>query len=86
MNERVKSALELGAAVACFASAVLSIAIGFVLTTGWLLNAALHPLLHGAGLFLLIVGIPILILGGHFMDMRESKVNHGNRREAVISR
>ena len=83
---RNRSVWELGAAVVCFAIAVLSIAIGFVLTTGWLLNAAIHPLLHGAGLFLLIVGIPILILGGHFMDLRESKGNHGNRREAVISR
>lgn len=71
------------AAAGCFAAAVLSIAIGFVFTTGWLLNAQLHPLLHGLGLFLLIVGIPILILGGHFMDLREKKVH---RREAIISR
>jgi hypothetical protein len=75
------------AAVACFAAAVLSIAIGFVFTTNWFLNADLHPLLHDVGLVLLIVGIPILILGGHFMDLRERKrVNHGNRGEAVNSR
>ena len=89
MNVRINGkrvGWEPAAAVVCFASAVLSIAIGFVFTTGWLLNANLHPLLHGVGLFLLIVGIPILILGGHFMDLRERKVNHGNRREAAISR
>jgi len=32
------------------------------------------------------VGLPILVLGGHFMDLREKKVSHGNRREAAISR
>ena len=69
------------AAAGCFAAAILSLVIGFVFTTGWLLNAQLHPLLHGVGLFLLIDGIPILILGGHFMDLREKK--SGNRREAI---
>jgi hypothetical protein len=62
------------AAAACFASSALSIAGGFVFTTGWLLNADLHPLLHGIGLVLLIVGIPMLILGGHFMDLKEKKI------------
>ena len=89
MSERIygkRVAWEPLAAVVCFASAVLSIVIGFVFTTGWLLNAELHPLLHDVGLVLLVVGIPILILGGHFMDLREKKGNHGNRRQAAISR
>ena len=89
MNERINGervGWESAAAVLCFAGAVLSIVIGFVFTTGWLLNANVHPLLHGVGLFLLIVGIPILILGGHFMDLRERKGNHGNGREAALSR
>ena len=89
MDERINGkrvGWESAAAVVCFAGAVLSLVIGFVFTTGWLLNERLHPMLHGVGLFLLIVGIPILILGGHFMDLRERKVNHGNRREAAISR
>lgn len=85
-NTRNQFTWELLGAAFCFVAAVLSIALGLVLTTGWLLNADLHPLLHGAGLVLLIVGIPILILGGHFMDLRERKGNHGNRGEAVISR
>ena len=69
------------AAVGCFVAAILSIVIGFVFTTSRLLNADLHPLLHGVGLFLLIAGIPILILGGHFMDVRDRKSH--NRREAI---
>ena len=89
MSERIEReavAWELAAAITCFTSAVFSLVIGFVLTTSWLLNAQLHPLLYGLGLGLLIVGIPIMILGGHFMDLRERKIEHGNRREAVISR
>ncbi|HEX7331136.1 MAG TPA: hypothetical protein VF290_06535 [Pyrinomonadaceae bacterium] len=89
MSERIEReavAWELAAAITCFMSAVLSLVIGFVLTTGWLLDAQLHPLLHNLGLGLLIIGIPIVILGGHFMDLRERKIKHGNRREAAISR
>ena len=70
----------------CFIAAVISLAMGFVLTTRWLLDAQLHPLLHDVGLVLLIIGIPMMILGGHFMDLKERKTQHGNRGEAVISR
>lgn len=89
MSERIEReavAWEFAAAITCFMSAVLSLVIGFVLTTGWLLDAQLHPLLYSLGLGLLIIGMPIVILGGHFMDLRERKIKHGNRREAVISR
>ena len=89
MSERIdgkRVAWEPVAAAVCFVGAVLSIVIGFVFTTGWLLKAELHPLLHDVGLVLLIVGIPVLILGGHFMDLRERKGNHGNSRETAISR
>ena len=64
------------AAVACFVFAVLAIAIGFVFTTDWLLNAHLHPALHAIGIVLLIIGIPLIILGGHFMDLGEKKNKH----------
>jgi hypothetical protein len=64
------------AAVASFVAAVLSVAIGFVLTTNWLLNANLHPALHALGIVLLIIGIPLVILGGHFMDLGEKKNKH----------
>lgn len=67
------------AAFACFVGAVLSLAIGFVLTTEWVLNAQLHPMLHGIGLTLLILGIPILILGGHCLDLMERKVSKSVR-------
>lgn len=62
------------AAFVCFAGAVLSTVIGFVFTTNSVLNPNTHPLLHGVGLTLLIVGIPLLILGGHFLDLRERKI------------
>ena len=77
---------ELLAAGVCFVVAILSLAIGFVLTTRWLLNDQLHPLLHGVGIILLVIGIPIMILGGHFMDLGERKHKHGDRREAAVSR
>jgi hypothetical protein len=63
------------AAVACFVVAAVSLAVGFVLTTGWLLNGQLHPILHGIGVILLIIGIPMIILGGHCMDLQEKKSN-----------
>ena len=76
MSERIKRpavAWEPLAAAACFVSAVVALAIGFVFTTRLLLDDHLHPLLHALGLLLLILGIPIMILGGHFMDLREKK-------------
>jgi hypothetical protein len=63
------------AAAICFVCAPLFLAIGFVFTTRLLLNATLHPWLHDLGLILLIIGIPVLILGGHFMDLKEKKGN-----------
>ena len=84
--KRDVAAWDVVAAVVCFVVAVLSLAIGFVLTTRWLLNDQLHPLVHGVGIVLLVIGIPIMLLGGHFMDLGESKHKHGDRREAVISR
>jgi hypothetical protein len=82
MNERITSrgfGWEQWVALGCFVAAVLSMAVGFVFTTGWLLNAEIHPFLHGVGLVLLIVGIPLLILGGHFMDLQERRRLHGCR-------
>ena len=64
------------AAVACFAIGVLGLAIGFVLTTDRLLDAHLHPSLHALGIVFLILGIPVIILGGHFMDLGEKKNGH----------
>ena len=76
MTERIKRsavAWEPLAAATCFVSAVIALAIGFVFTTRWLLDDHLHPLLHGVGLVLLVLGIPIMLLGGHFMDLRDKK-------------
>jgi hypothetical protein len=88
-QERLKrdaAALDVLAAGACFVIAVFSLAIGFVLTTRWLLDDQVHPLLHGMGLVLLVIGIPIMILGGHFMDLGERKHRHGDRGQAAVSR
>lgn len=63
------------AAVACFVTSVLAGASGTVLTTRWLLSEQLHPWLHAVGLILLIVSLPILILGGHFLDLTEENVD-----------
>jgi hypothetical protein len=64
---------EQAAAFACFVGSILSLAIGFVFTTNWILNEVRHPLLHAVGITLLIIGIPILILGGHCLDLMEKK-------------
>lgn len=61
------------AAFACFAGSILSLALGFAFTTNWLLNEVSHPILHAVGITLLIIGIPILILGGHCLDLMEKK-------------
>jgi len=61
------------AACVCFVGAVVSLVVGVVLTTRWLLDDNLHPFLHDIGLVLLIIGIPLIILGGHFMDLSEKK-------------
>ena len=77
MSEEIQRgpiAWEPWAAIACFVVAAVSLAAGFVLTTSWLLNAQLHPLLHGLGLVLLIIGIPMIILGGHCMDLQDKKL------------
>src|SRR6185295_7255128 len=72
-EERNRITWEPWAACVCFVVAGISLVMGFVFTTRWLLDDHIHPLLHGIGLVLLIAGIPILILGGHFMDLNEKK-------------
>jgi hypothetical protein len=81
MSERLQHhpvAWEPLAAGACFAVAVISLAPGFVFTTHWLLDDHVHPLLHTLGLILLIVGIPIMMLGAHFLDLQEKKLDESN--------
>jgi hypothetical protein len=76
MSERFQRdpvAWEPLAAGACFAVAVIALALGFVFTTRWLLDDHLHPLLHTFGLVLLIIGLPIMMLGAHFLDLQEKK-------------
>lgn len=83
MNEtRIKpnqATWEPVAAFACFAGSILSLVMGFAFTTNWLLNAIRHPVLHAVGITLLIIGIPILILGGHCLDLMEKKNKKSDR-------
>lgn len=67
------------AAFACFAGSILSLALGFAFTTNWLVDAVRHPVLHALGIALLIIGIPILILGGHCLDLMEKKNKKSHR-------
>jgi len=67
------------AAFACFAGSILSLALGFAFTTNWLLDAVRHPVLHVVGITLLIIGIPILILGGHCLDLMDKKNKKSKR-------
>lgn len=72
------------AAGACFAVAVIALVLGIVFTTHWLLDDRLHPLLHTLGLVLLIIGIPIMLLGAHFMDLQEKKLNDSRRNNTSV--
>jgi len=76
MSEEIQRgpiAWEPWAAIACFIFGAVSLAIGGLLTTRWLLDEQLHPVLHGIGLILLIIGLPLIVLGGHCMDLQEKK-------------
>lgn len=77
--ERSHSPWQAVAAFICFVSAALAFLFGILLTTGGVLNAAAHPLLHALGLTLLIVAIPILILGGHCLDLLEQRGESAKR-------
>lgn len=59
------------AAFACFGVAVAAAAIGILLTTASLVNAQQHPTLHAIGLISLIISLPVLILGGHCLDLND---------------
>jgi len=87
MSERLQQHLvvwELLAAGACFAVAVIALVLGFVFTTHWLLDDHIHPFLHTLGLVLLILGIPILLLGAHFMDLQEKKLDESRKNSTSV--
>ena len=71
--QRNQSPWQAIAAFICFAGSALALLFGTLLTTSWLLSANIHPLLHALGLTLLIATVPILILGGHCLDLVESQ-------------
>jgi len=60
----------------CFTGGIGAALLGSVLTgVAWLLDAQLHPWLHGLGTALLIVTIPLLIFSGYCLDWDERKHN-----------
>ena len=65
------SAWHVPSAVACFALSVIAGVGGSLLTTGWILNAQQHPALYAIGLILLLLFLPLLILGGHCLDLQD---------------
>ena len=67
------------AALACFVTAVMASVAGSLLTAEWILNAQLHPWLHTIGLILLVLALPILILGGHCLDLMELREKAGRK-------
>ena len=68
-----------GAALACFVVAVVAGAVGSVLTSASLLNAQQHPTVYAIGLISLIISLPILILGGHCLDLNDRKRKNQTR-------
>jgi len=60
-------------ALAFIVFAVVAAAAGSLLTTAWMINEQLHPWLHGLGLILLILAIPVFLVGGHCLDLRDRK-------------
>lgn len=75
---------EFVAAGACFAVAVIALVLGFVFTTHWFLDDHIHPALHTLGLVLLIAGIPILLLGAHFLDLQEKKLDDSRKHSTSV--
>ncbi len=73
---------ELFGAALSFVAAVLTSLLGILLTTSWIVIPALHPQLRGFGILFLIVALPLLICGGHCLDLLERR---GKReREATL--
>jgi Putative beta-barrel porin-2, OmpL-like. bbp2 len=63
----------------CFGVAFVSGVVGSLVTTSWILNGQLHPWLYDLGLILLIAAIPLLLVGGHCLDLGERKGNDYER-------
>jgi hypothetical protein len=60
-------------ALSSFTGAVLAGFSGCVLTTSWLPGGSGHPWLYQLGTVLLIITIPLLICGGHCLDLLEGE-------------
>jgi hypothetical protein len=72
------SSWQAPAAVACFILAIVASIAGSVLTTAWILNAQQHPALYAVGVILLVLALPMLILGGHCLDLRDRELEGSN--------
>jgi hypothetical protein len=71
----------LGAALS-FVAAVLTGLSGILLTTSWIVIPALHPQLRSFGILFLMVALPLLICGGHCLDLLERR--RKREREATL--
>ena len=72
---------SLGAALSFLAAALTGL-LGILLTTSWIVIPVLHPQLRGLGIVFLIVALPLLICGGHCLDLLERR--RKREREATL--
>ncbi|MGH9969506.1 MAG: hypothetical protein ACREBG_17155 [Pyrinomonadaceae bacterium] len=72
-RKRAESAgsFKVVAASVSFVGAILAALFGCVLTTRWLPGGTGHPWLYQLGTILLIIALPLLICGGHYLDLME---------------
>jgi hypothetical protein len=69
------------AATLSFIGAALAGLFGFVLTTSWIVVPSLHPQLRDLGIIFLIVALPLLILGGHCLDLIDRRRKQDRPRD-----
>ena len=59
-----------------FIGAAFAGLFGFLLTTSWIVVPSVHPQLRDLGIVFLILALPLLILGGHCLDLMERGREH----------
>jgi len=71
---------SLGAVFSFIGFAIAGV-LGILLTTSWIVNSALHPHARGIGVVLLLVAFPLLICGGHCLDLMDRRAKQLREQE-----